>query len=351
MRRSSPRHLQQPEPRSVTSRHAHGVRRFRGRYARTLVVPALVLALTGILAVTLPAGTSGAAEDRTAGLRERRAGADQSPTGLRQSQAVWSVKCDISHAASDDPIVAPGRPGAAHLHDFFGNTSVDAATDTGSLMAAGSTCLRGMDEVDKAAYWTPALLRNGRRVTGPGDEHRIDAYYAVLDTPRPLRPIPFGLRMIAGDAKATGPQPVDIVHFNCLDHPQGGQATRNSSTIPTCPPGTYLSAKINFPSCWDGTNLDSQDHKSHMAYPQGGRCPASHPVGLPTLGLRVRWKAALGVPAAQLSFSSGGRNSLHADFWNAWDPAVMRWLVDNCLNTARNCTNIDRDRILVGGVR
>lgn len=37
-----------------------------------------------------------------------------------------------------------------------------------------------------------------------------------------------------------------------------------------------------FPSCWDGTNLDSADHKSHMAFPaigdyNGGVCPQSHP--------------------------------------------------------------------------
>lgn len=42
-----------------------------------------------------------------------------------------------------------------------------------------------------------------------------------------------------------------------------------------------------FPSCWDGVNLDSADHKSHMAYPiqnyNSGDCPASHPVHLVSL--------------------------------------------------------------------
>jgi hypothetical protein len=64
-----------------------------------------------------------------------------------------------------------------------------------------------MDAVDRAAYWTPSLMQGNAVVAGVPGEQRIDAYYAVLDKRTPLRPIPFGLRMIASDAKATSPQP------------------------------------------------------------------------------------------------------------------------------------------------
>jgi len=267
---------------------------------------------------------------------------------LRQSQAVWSIKCNHSHSAPDDPIVFPALAGRSHLHDFFGNVSVDANSTTGSLArTTSSTCLRGMGEADRAAYWTPALLRDGRAVTGSADELRIDAYYAVLDKPLPVRPMPLGLRMIAGDAKATSAQPTNIVHYNCLRYPTGGQVTKSSAAIPSCPGGTYLSAKIDFPSCWDGRNLDSADHKSHMAYPNRGACPVSHPVEVPALSIRLRWKAARGIPSSQLALSSGGQQTMHADFWNVWSPAVMRWLVDNCLNAIRNCTDITRNQIPV----
>jgi len=51
-------------------------------------------------------------------------------------------------------------------------------------------------------------------------------------------------------------------------------------------------------SCWDGKNLDSPDHKSHVAYPAagpqtftgssvGGACPATHPVKIPQIMLEV----------------------------------------------------------------
>ncbi|MAD83961.1 MAG: hypothetical protein CL912_13445 [Deltaproteobacteria bacterium] len=52
-------------------------------------------------------------------------------------------------------------------------------------------------------------------------------------------------------------------------------------------------------SCWDGVNLDSPDHKSHVAYPKngpqqftgtstGGACPSTHPVKIPQIMLEVR---------------------------------------------------------------
>jgi hypothetical protein len=317
MLRSSPRHLSVPVPPTLHRRPSRW---------RIIGVTVLILSMVG---VALPLTRA---------------------TALRQSQAVWSIKCELSHRAPDDPIVFPAQAGRSHMHDFFGNVSTDADSSTASLVNAGSTCLKGMDTVDRAAYWTPSLMQGNAVVAGVPGEQRIDAYYAVLDKRTPVRPIPFGLRMIAGDAKATRPQPLNIVHYNCLRYPNGGQVTKPSASIPTCPDGSYLSAKITFPGCWDGKNLDSADHKSHMAYPVRGACPVSHPVGLPSVGVRVRWKTVRGVASSRLSLSSGGQFSLHADFWNVWNPAVMEWLVSNCLNQTRNCTDIARSEVRAAGV-
>lgn len=65
---------------------------------------------------------------------------------------------------------------------------------------------------------------------------------------------------------------------------------RDTSEFPLkmCPGG--IRATVIFPSCWDGKNLDSPDHQSHMAYSSqgmggtglaGAACPASHPVRVP----------------------------------------------------------------------
>jgi hypothetical protein len=269
----------------------------------------------------------------------------QPASAIPQNQAVFSVKCDLTHTAPDDPIVFPGQPGRSHLHAFFGNGSIDADTTTRSLVGAASSCHNGMGEVDKAGYWVPGLLDGGRAVRGAPGEHRIDAYYTVLGKNLPVRPMPFGLRMIAGDAKATRPQPLQVTSYDCVRFPNGGEITNRFSVMPTCPAGSYLSARIMFPSCWDGRNLDSPDHKSHMAYPVRERCPVSHPVSLPVLSFRVRWKDVRGVPSPRLSLASGGQFSMHADFWNAWSPSAMQWLVTNCLNGTRNCANISRSQI------
>ena len=47
--------------------------------------------------------------------------------------------------------------------------------------------------------------------------------------------------------------------------------------------------------CWDGKNLDSPDHVSHVSYPASGTfenngpCPSTHPVKLPQLMFEVIW--------------------------------------------------------------
>ncbi|RWA13653.1 hypothetical protein EKO27_g1447 [Xylaria grammica] len=47
--------------------------------------------------------------------------------------------------------------------------------------------------------------------------------------------------------------------------------------------------------CWDGVNLDSVDHSSHVSYPlsgtfeNGAPCPASHPVPIPQLFYEIVW--------------------------------------------------------------
>jgi hypothetical protein len=63
-----------------------------------------------------------------------------------------------------------------------------------------------------------------------------------------------------------------------------------------CPGG--IRATVIFPSCWDGKNLDSADHTSHMAYSTtysrgtglaGDTCPTTHPVRVPQVMYEVQW--------------------------------------------------------------
>jgi len=71
--------------------------------------------------------------------------------------------------------------------------------------------------------------------------------------------------------------------------------SKDTSEFPAklCPRG--IRASVIFPSCWDGKNLDSPNHSSHVAYsPRGGtlagpECPASHPVRVPQVMYEMQW--------------------------------------------------------------
>ena len=68
--------------------------------------------------------------------------------------------------------------------------------------------------------------------------------------------------------------------------------------------GKTLVLQIRFPDCWDGVNLDSADHKSHMAYTVGGICPSNYPVPVPLLELNLRYQTA-GGPGVTLALRAG----------------------------------------------
>jgi hypothetical protein len=67
--------------------------------------------------------------------------------------------------------------------------------------------------------------------------------------------------------------------------------------------------------CWDGVNLDSPDHQSHMfntikqdGFVNSGPCPASHPVMMPQLTYETVWDTT--------KFNN---------LWKAGDPQPFVW--------------------------
>jgi hypothetical protein len=66
-----------------------------------------------------------------------------SPPWRRCPPRTLPVRCPFSHRNSDDPIkypYPPGNQGAAHSHDFFGNTSTKFDSTYGTMTAALTTC-------------------------------------------------------------------------------------------------------------------------------------------------------------------------------------------------------------------
>jgi uncharacterized protein DUF1996 len=277
--------------------------------ARVLIVTALLPLLATIAVSSALAGDDG----------KRMAGRES----LRGVNFVSA--CTFSHRAPDDPIVFFGQAGASHDHTFVGNTGTNASSTLASLLGTGTTtCHR---PGDTAAYWMPTLYVGGQPVTPTNAQ-----IYYRRTTMRHVGAFPPGFRMIAGDAKATGAQPRRVTFWNC--GPAAG--VMPSSAVPTCPDARRNSLRLHvtFPSCWDGKNLDSASHQSHVAYPLRGRCPTKFAHALPQISLIYRY-AVTGAPDAFLA--SGGQLSAHADFFNAWRQADLQALVDGCLNALRHC--------------
>jgi Domain of unknown function (DUF1996) len=240
----------------------------------------------------------------------------------------FAVPCKFDHRAPDDPIVFFGKPNTSHSHDFFGNKTTAASSTHQSLLAGGTSCRR---PEDTSGYWSPTLRLNGRDVTPT----RAQIYYQTAGRdPRAIRTFPAGLKMIAGDAAATGPQDPSIVSFGC----GGGAQPLARTTPPLCPARDFV-IHMKFPECWNGLELDSPDHRSHMAYAsrvrgQGRVCPSHHPVSVPRIAFNVHYPVR-GGPTVTLA--SGPHYTAHSDFFEAWQPGALQALVQRCLNAALIC--------------
>jgi hypothetical protein len=262
----------------------------------------------------------------------------------------WQMLCSVDHFGPNDPIVFPDEPGLSHMHSFYGNTTTNAASTAASLMGAPSSCGRNMGTSDHSAYWIPSLYKKnaGGSFTLVKDPNQIMFVYYR----RPggsmgpkVQPFPPGLAMVAGNARATSRQSLRVVNFDC------GGGGQQYPSIPQCPSGysTSLHAEIKFPSCWDGTQLDSPDHMSNMAYanPDTGACPADHPVPLPEVDFSIYFYNIAGGAqyelSSQLASPSHSAYTMHGDFFAAWDPQVQNALVGGCLNAGQGCLDVNRD--------
>lgn len=284
--------------------------------SRRAAAAALVAACA---AVALAAGWARAtAPDDGPARAARGAVGPERHTGPQGRVGQFVVRCGYDHSAPDDPIVHFGHAGRSHRHDFYGAVGAGADSTARDLARAGTTCdLRA----DTAAYWHPTVYDGD----APVEPRGLVAYYRAAPgvAPGAVEPFPFGLAMVAGDATATVPQAGEAVGWTC------GTSTRLADAPPACPARAPLHLVVTFPDCWDGRRLDSPDHRAHVAYSAGGRCPAGHPVHVPQLTVAV--ELPVWGPGRALRLASGNVYSLHGDFLNAWDPDGLAREVEACI--------------------
>jgi len=218
--------------------------------------------------------------------------------------ASFRIECATGQVAAVDPIVMPGHAGMSHFHQFFGNRALDENSTAASLRAIPATSCRNRS--DSSGYWVPTLINNGTMVRPTG----VEIIYRK-SVSAPVVAHPAGLMLIAGSSKASTAQATSIVSWSCT-----GSNSPGSAAPSACRNRQQLVATIRFPECWDGKNLDSADHKSHVSYASNGVCAAGT-VALPQIEMRVIYPRQATV--STLSLASGSIFSMHADFFNGWD--------------------------------
>ncbi|MDL5160423.1 DUF1996 domain-containing protein [Actinomycetospora sp. Odt1-22] len=267
--------------------------------------------------------------------------------GGQFSGGSYSFSCPLSdHHNSDNFIIAPGkRNGAQHTHDYAGNNSTNAAsgTDQSTLEESSTTCTNG----DKSPIFWPVM----RDLAGVGpdvgqDGGSLDGNVGSFIEPtavdytfhghgtRPVSPMPLNMTLVTGSAKAASTGKGSNAKFACASSPD-----RVSDKYLACPAGDQMQRVYDFPSCWNGKDLDSETHTEHLTYPdQSGECPTDK-TPVPALRITVGYQDLPGRSYAIDSFPEQQHNPVT-------DHALLEYLSSearaqagaNCINAAQACT-------------
>jgi len=265
-------------------------------------------------------------------------------SAIHFSDAYWLMGANNNLVTERlDPVVVPGAV-SPHVHTVVGGSNFGPIVTTAGLRNSQCTSLPIAE--DKSNYWFPSLYFEWKNGSFSSVDVGVVIYYLFSDTSGVTTAFPDDFRMVSGtptlrsyNASSYAQQ---AVTFLCLDF-NGVSSRHNELPTGQCPSG--VRAQINFPSCWDGKNTDSPDHKSHVSFlsggPDSGTCKdPQFPVTLPRIFIEgywstTPWYAHLSEaknPNQPFTFSNGDPTGYgyHADFINGWQSGVLQKAVDQC---------------------
>ncbi|MFJ9346262.1 DUF1996 domain-containing protein [Streptomyces sp. NPDC101237] len=220
------------------------------------------------------------------------------------STGSFTTRCGVNankNHNTDNVIVAPGvANGAHHLHDYVGNQKVNAFATNDSMLAAPSSCQNQSDL--SSYYWPVVRVQDGtqdfdQNSDGGGKEGNVgkiltpqSAEIKYVGSPAAkVVAMPQFLRIITGDAKTTTNGLANAnAHWSCTGFENKVQLTEQ---YPICPQGSNVVRTFAFQSCWDGVNIDSANHRTHVAFadPASGVCGNGFKA-IPQLTMRLVYK-------------------------------------------------------------
>ena len=229
-----------------------------------------------------------------------------------------------------DPIINPNGL-SAHVHSFFGAANVAPSTTYADLRS--STGNSGNTEENKSLYWHPTIYSYNKATQRYSIEptSQFSTYY-IWQTGAATA-FPNGFKMIGGGAPDVNFSMQNAECVNPGECPNNGDCETWNDFFPatSC---DELEMSMRMPNCWDGVNLDSADHRSHVAYGDSGdadsTCPSSHPVQIPQIRAFTRIKPYNG----GIHVFSDGTGLFHADYFSGWEASFLQKVLDECDNNS-----------------
>lgn len=288
--------------------------------------------------------------------------------GAADEVGAFRFICTPGQVNGDDHLIAFGvKGGAPHIHQWYGNEAGNFGSTYSTLRTTGaSSCVNALN---RTAYYVPALISGGK--VRKFDYAQIyykrfpkNSKYCNPNDPAFVGEcvgIPNDLHMIFGYDPVTGTAPTGSRRFSCVSPTyvnRGPFEADMVSAVTKCQDGDWLDVFISAPNCWNGRDLDSPNHRDHVAYTVGNgshtdKCPASHPKLIPHFEAQTFYKVDGNLDRSgnytpqtatwRFSCEVGSQtlrpgNCFHQDYAEGWNGRTKKAWTDNCIDRMLSCS-------------